>query len=48
MDVFRTKLENKTGFNFALKSKKNGAGQFTLNFSNEAEFNDIYEWLMKR
>ena len=48
LDAFKTKLENKTGFHFSMKAKKNGAGQVTLNFNNEAEFNDIYEWLMSR
>jgi ParB family chromosome partitioning protein len=43
----RDRLEKKTGFHFALKSKKNGAGQITIKFSNEAEFNDIFSYLMK-
>ena len=47
VDSSRIDKELITGFNFALKAKKNGAGQFTVNFSIEAEFNDIYEWLMK-
>lgn len=47
MDFLKQKLESKTGFHFNLKSKKNGAGQMTIKFSNEAEFNDIFEYLMK-
>jgi len=43
----RYRLEKKTGFHFALKAKKNGAGQITIKFSNEAEFNDIFGYLMK-
>lgn len=43
----RNKLEQKTGYHFALKSKKNGAGEITIKFSNEAEFNDIFSYLMK-
>lgn len=43
----RNRLEKKTGFHFALKAKKNGAGQITIKFSNEAEFNDIFGYLMK-
>jgi len=43
----RDRLEKKTGFHFALKAKKNGAGQITIKFSNEAEFNDIFGYLMK-
>jgi ParB family transcriptional regulator, chromosome partitioning protein len=43
----KDRLEKKTGFHFALKAKKNGAGQITIKFSNEAEFNDIFSYLMK-
>jgi ParB family chromosome partitioning protein len=43
----RDRLEKKTGFHFALKAKRNGAGQITIKFSNEAEFNDIFGYLMK-
>lgn len=47
MDFLKQKLESKTGFHFNIKSKKNGAGLMTIKFSNEAEFNDIFEFLMK-
>jgi ParB family chromosome partitioning protein len=43
----RNRLEKKTGFHFALKTGKNGAGAITIKFSNEAEFNDIFSHLMK-
>lgn len=43
----KNKLEQKTGYHFALKAKKNGAGEITIKFSNEAEFNDIFSYLMK-
>lgn len=43
----KNKLEQKTGYHFALKSKANGAGEITIKFSNEAEFNDIFSYLMK-
>ncbi|MFL5783988.1 MAG: ParB/RepB/Spo0J family partition protein [Bacteriovoracaceae bacterium] len=43
----KNKLEQKTGYHFAMKSKKNGAGEITIKFSNEAEFNDIFAYLMK-
>jgi ParB family chromosome partitioning protein len=43
----RNRLEQKTGYHFNLKSKKNGAGEITIKFSNEAEFNDIFSYLMK-
>jgi ParB family chromosome partitioning protein len=48
LDGFKQKLENKTGFHFKINSKKNGAGDVSLKFSNEAEFNDIFEYLMNR
>jgi ParB family chromosome partitioning protein len=43
----KTKLEQKTGYHFALKASKNGAGEISIKFSNEAEFNDIFSYLMK-
>ncbi|MBA2404209.1 MAG: ParB/RepB/Spo0J family partition protein [Bdellovibrionales bacterium] len=43
----RNKLEQKTGYHFAVKGKKNGAGELVIKFSNEAEFNDIFKYLMK-
>lgn len=43
----RNKLEQKTGYHFDVKAKKHGAGEITIKFSNEAEFNDIFSYLMK-
>ena len=43
----KTKLEQKTGYHFVLKASKNGAGEISIKFSNEAEFNDIFSYLMK-
>ncbi len=48
LDQYRQKLEQKTGYHFAIKSNNKGGGQIMLNYSNEAEFNDIYEFLLKR
>lgn len=48
LDQFRKTLEQKTGFHYALSSGKNGSGAISLKFSNEAEFNDIYEFLLSR
>lgn len=48
LDQFRKTLEQKTGYHFALSSGKNGSGQIALKFSNEAEFNDIYEFLLSK
>lgn len=43
----KNKLEQKTGYHFDVKGKKNGNGEITIKFSNEAEFNDIFAYLMK-
>jgi len=48
VDQVRQKLEQNTGFHFQIKSSKAGAGTIALKFNNEAEFNDIYEYLMTR
>jgi ParB family chromosome partitioning protein len=48
MDSLRENLEQKTGYHFGIKTKANGAGEVQLKFSNEAEFNDIYEFLLRR
>lgn len=48
LDYLKGQLEQKTGFHFSMKSKRNGSGQITIKFSNEAEFNDIFDYLIKR
>lgn len=48
LDQFRKTLEQKTGYHFSLTSGKNGSGQVILKFNNEAEFNDIYEFLLSK
>ena len=48
LDQFRKTLEHKTGYHFGINSGKNGAGHIVLKFSNEAEFNDIYEFLLSK
>lgn len=48
LDQFRKTLEQKTGYHFGINSGKNGSGQVVLKFSNEAEFNDIYEFLLSK
>ena len=48
LDQFRKSLEQKTGFHYAVTSGKNGSGTISLKFSNEAEFNDIYEFLLSK
>jgi ParB family chromosome partitioning protein len=48
IDQFRKLLEQKTGYHFGINTGKNGSGQVVIKFSNEAEFNDIYEYLLKK
>jgi len=48
LDQFRKTLEQKTGYHFGITSGKNGSGSIVLKFSNEAEFNDIYEFLLSK
>lgn len=48
LDQFKQKLEQRTGYHFDLKSKKGGKGEFVIKFTNEAEFNDIYEFLLRK
>jgi ParB family chromosome partitioning protein len=48
LDAVKNKLEKTTGFHFALKSKKNGSGVVSIKFSNEAEFNDIFDYLTRK
>ncbi len=47
LDSLRKKLEKKTGYHFDLKTKNNGSGIITIKFSNEAEFNDIFDYLVR-
>lgn len=48
MNSYKQKLEQKTGFHFELIQRKSGSGSFAIKFNNEAEFNDVYEFIMKR
>jgi ParB family chromosome partitioning protein len=48
LDQFKKTLEQKTGYHFAIASGKNGSGHISLKYSNEAEFNDIYEFLLSK
>lgn len=47
VDGLKKKLETKTGYHFDLKTKPNGSGTITIKYGNEAEFNDIFEYLIK-
>ncbi len=48
LDKLKKTLEQKTGYHFGINSGKNGTGQIILKYSNEAEFNDIYEFLLSK
>ena len=48
LDGIKQKLEKKTGYHFDLKTKNNGSGTISIKFSNEAEFNDVFEYLINR
>ncbi len=47
LDSLKKKLESKTGYHFDLKTKNNGSGTITIKYSNEAEFNDIFDYLTR-
>jgi ParB family chromosome partitioning protein len=47
VDALKTKLESKTGYHFDLKTKINGSGIISIKYGNEAEFNDIYNYLTR-
>ena len=48
VDSLKRKLEETTGFRFDIKTKPKGSGVLTIKYNNEAEFNDIFEYLLKR
>lgn len=47
LDSLKSKLENKTGYHFDLKTKTNGSGIISIKYTNEAEFNDIFDYLIR-
>lgn len=47
IDALKQKLEKRTGYHFDIKTKNNGSGTITIKYSNEADFNDIYEYLCR-
>ena len=48
MTSFKEELEQKTGFHFDLKGKKDGSGQIIIRFESDENFNAIYDYLLKR
>lgn len=47
VDALKQKLEKRTNYHFDIKTKPNGSGTISIKYSNEADFNDIYEYLLK-
>ena len=47
-DSLRERLEQNTGFHFSIASNSRGAGKISMKFSNDAEFNRIYDYLLKQ
>lgn len=47
MQKLKDSLEKKTGFHFGIKVNDKCKGQIHINFNNEAEFNDIYDHLLR-
>ena len=41
-------LEERSGFNFNIKAKSKGKGKIEIKFSTEDEFNQIFDYLMKK
>ena len=47
-DSLRERLEQNTGFHFSITSNSRGVGKISMKFSNNAEFNRIYDYLLKQ
>ena len=47
-DRLRGVLEQKTGLHFSINAKKNGSGQIGIKFTDQGEFNRIYEFLLSK
>lgn len=47
-DSLRENLEQSTGFHFAIKGKADGPGKIIINFSDSQEFNNIYDYLLRK
>jgi len=48
LDSLKDNLEKRTGLQFKITAKNKGGGIVALPFGNEAEFNDIYNYLMSQ
>lgn len=48
IDAIKKKLEVKTGYHIDINSKPNGSGTIVFKYGNEAEFNDIFEFIISK
>ena len=48
LDSLRHKLEQRTGYHIEINSKPNGSGNIVFKYDNEAEFNDIFEYIVSK
>jgi len=48
IDQLKQILEQNTGFHFQIKNKLNGAGEIVIKYNNEAGFNDIFDYLLRK
>ena len=48
IDQLKQILEQNTGFHFQIKNKSNGSGEIVIKYNNEAGFNDIFDYLLRK
>jgi len=48
IDQLKQILEQNTGFHFLIKNKTNGSGEIVIKYNNEAGFNDIFDYLLRK
>jgi len=48
IDQLKQILEQNTGFHFQIKNKLNGTGEIVIKYNNEAGFNDIFDYLLRK
>ncbi len=47
IEQLKSTLEERTGYHFVIKANPKGAGEVRIKFNDKAEFNNIYEYLLK-
>jgi len=48
MEIYKQKIEKKTGFHVEIKSNGKGSGHLVFKFQNEAEFKDVYDFILNQ